>query len=54
MFVTGKPLYPVERTLLVTGALDFLMDSLHQKKRVETPELQVAHRAPLNDFFQRA
>lgn len=54
MFVTGKPLYPVERTLLVTGALDFLMESLHQKKRIETPELQVAYRAPLNDFFQRA
>jgi hypothetical protein len=28
--------------------------TVHQKKRIETPELQVAHRAALNDFFQRA
>ncbi len=31
---------------LVTGALDFLMDSIHQEKRIETPELQVAYRVP--------
>jgi hypothetical protein len=54
MFVTGKPLYPVERTLLVTGALGFPMDSLHRHERIETPELQVAYEAPLHDFFQRA
>ena len=27
MFVTGRPRYPVERTLLVTGALEALMES---------------------------
>jgi hypothetical protein len=30
MFLTGEAPYPVERTLLVTGALDVLMDSKHQ------------------------
>src|SRR5262249_50967223 len=30
MFLTGKSSYPVERTLLTTGMLAFLMDSRHQ------------------------
>jgi hypothetical protein len=45
MMVTGKPSYPVERTLLTTGMLAFLMDSKAQgHKRIETPELTVAYR----------
>jgi hypothetical protein len=40
MFLIGKPSYPVERTLLTTGLLAFLMDSRHQGgKRLQTPEL---------------
>ena len=40
MFLTGKPSYPVERTLIVTGALAYLMDSRHAGgKRLETPDL---------------
>jgi hypothetical protein len=40
MFLTGRPSYPIERTLLVTGALAFLMDSRHAGGvRLETPEL---------------
>src|SRR6516225_5559985 len=42
MFVTGKPAYPVERTLLTTGALSFVMESAHQgHKRLETPMLNI-------------
>ena len=45
MFLTGKPQYPVERTLLVTGALDALMESRYQGHvRVETPHLNIAYK----------
>lgn len=46
LFLTGKPPYPVERTLLVSGALDALMDSRHRgHERVETPHLGVRYRS---------
>lgn len=45
MMVTGKATYPVERTLLTTGMLDFLVNSKYQgHKRLETPELAVAYK----------
>ncbi|MBM3748276.1 MAG: hypothetical protein FJW34_21030 [Acidobacteria bacterium] len=53
-FVTGRPVYPVERTLLVSGALDLLFESKVRRQRVETPELKVAYRAPGKAYFQRA
>ena len=44
MFLTGKPQYPVERTLLVSGALEALMESKYRGyERVETPHLDVAY-----------
>ena len=44
MFLTGKPQYPVERTLLISGALEALMDSRHRGHvRVETPHLDEAY-----------
>ncbi|MCL4401767.1 MAG: hypothetical protein M1436_03755 [Acidobacteria bacterium] len=54
LFVTGKPLYPVERTLLTTGALAFLFESRVRKQRVATPELSIAYRAPRNCYFERS
>lgn len=53
MFVTGKPLYPVERTLLTTCALSMLFESRAWKRRVETAELDIAYRAPRDAYFQR-
>lgn len=54
MFVSGKPAYPVERTLLTTGALAFLFESKKQRRAVGTPDLSVAYRAAKNTFFQRS
>ena len=46
MFLTGKPQYPVERTLLISGALEALIDSRCQGyRRVETPHLNVSYRS---------
>jgi hypothetical protein len=44
MFQTGKPSYPVERTLLTTGLIDSVMHSLADDgKRFETPQLKIAY-----------
>lgn len=41
------PSYPVERTLLTTGMLAFLMDSRHAEDRhLETPELSMIRYQP--------
>ncbi|MBI1355324.1 MAG: hypothetical protein GC160_13325 [Acidobacteria bacterium] len=51
MFKTGKPTYPVERTLLVTGALHFAMESRFQGyRRLETPQLDVAYQVSGESF----
>ena len=54
MLETGKPPYPVERTLLTTGVLDAVMES-HARRddRVETPELDVKYAAPADSGFVR-
>lgn len=54
LFVTGKPCYPVERTLLTSCALSLLFESRAWKKRIETPELGISYRAPKDTYFQRA
>ena len=52
MYQTGKPSHPVERTLLTTGALSFLMESAYQKhKRLETPMLRVSYKPPAASFY---
>ncbi len=46
LFLTGVPTYPVERTLLISGALEALLDSRQAgHERVETPHLNVAYRS---------
>lgn len=40
---TGRPVFPVERSLLTTGAADAIMKSLHMKRTIETPYLQVVY-----------
>ncbi len=52
MIATGKPSHPVERTLLVSGALSQLMESRYRgEKRIETPELVVNYKASDKSWY---
>lgn len=51
MFRSGKPSYPVERTLLITGVLDALHDSRAAGgQRIATPHLSDLGYVPAEDF----
>jgi len=54
MFITGKPLYPVERTLLTTCTLSLLFESRAWQRRIESKELAISYRAPRDCYFQRS
>jgi len=52
MIQTGDRPYPVERTLLVTGALASLMESGYRKGiRLETPDVNIAYKAPEKSWY---
>jgi hypothetical protein len=54
LFLTGRPPYPVERTLLTTGLVETGMRSLAAGgKRLTTPHLAVRYTAPRGSTFCR-
>ncbi len=54
MFLTGKPPYPIERTLLTTGLVEAGMRSLGTgQNRIETPHLAIRYQAPRESTFAR-
>ncbi|NKB68652.1 MAG: hypothetical protein GKR89_16435 [Candidatus Latescibacteria bacterium] len=54
LFTNGRANYPVERTLLTTGVLAFLMDSRQQgHQRLETPDLNISYQVTSASHFAR-
>ncbi len=54
MFLTGRPSYPVERTLLTSGLVIAACDSLHEEqRRVDTPHLEIAYQPTAASTYWR-
>ncbi len=54
MFLTGKPTYPVKRTLLTTGLVAAGVDSLFDDStKLETPHLNIAYQPTKESTFWR-
>jgi hypothetical protein len=54
MFLTGKPTYPVERTLLTTGLTAGGVESLFRDQtRFETPHLEIKYQPTKESTFER-
>jgi hypothetical protein len=54
MFLTGKAVYPVERTLLTSGLVQAGMTSLAKGgETLPTPQLAVKYKAPEESLFWR-
>ena len=54
MFLTGKPTYPVERTLLTTGLTAAGVESLYRKgAKFETPHLAITYQPTKESTFWR-
>jgi len=54
MFLTGKPTYPVERTLLTTGLTAAGVESLYRDQvRCDTPHLAVRYQPAEESTFWR-
>jgi hypothetical protein len=55
LFLTGKPTYPLERTLLTTGLTAAGVESLHRGQvRYDTPHLMVKYPAPKESTYWRS
>ncbi len=55
MFLTGKPTYPVERTLLTTGLTAAGVESLYRKgEKLDTPHLAIRYQPTQESTFERS
>jgi hypothetical protein len=55
MFLSGKPTYPIERTLLTTGLTAAGVESLFRnQQRIETPHLAISYMPTPQSTFERS